>query len=1314
MAALNLDSFASRQRYPLIVYSLHPSLYAGLDAGLVQTLDDAAMLGRGFFAYPQAMTLINRLPAQERLMPAVAIQEGQLLLSQRRYGEAASVLLGALESATRDEELAMDKWEVRLLKVMHSYAVCYSKGDFRSGVQAMHDIRVWLERVALEDYTDLQVDCVQYYYSIALLCILEMPNFDVSQYGDFPRFVKSDGLWVGMTRVREYLQGRGRLAEALYLLTMELIFTIADRKEAVIRSFLDDCTKRPMPTQPMWLLNRTAKLLLSDFLRGNGSYSAARSELSEARLISENALPLSWGDIGHHSALLFSFKDAEMDMAGDYDLTTMFGRWIEIADEAESLENFHRVDLALCKAIDIADARGRQTRCPPWTERLFSTHARLEALYREQGSVFWLLHKYSVTVPNFAASTLTGCGDALEWISTAKEEYLDFDFVFTGLRVRLEVGKRELASRTGARHLILEANAAESEASNCEQIFWESHAPPAIQIAPIVSERNGGGSTDNTRSVYHIGDSTTAGDFTNRIPFSHVNEELRESMETFGLHHYAGTDAEPDQTNWRVLLRWMREDYSRKALTGEELHRIFPLVVPSGTSTDSWDTFLTQLNEHDLRDKTMNCDIRQWGDIRDTIVLWLGRSKHRPEMMREFFACFLQWARLLCGEAVASKDTDVAIIEAQKLVALLASTKSPSVQDIFSQESISAQRLIYAARAHQIRQFKGNEDMSRELIEECVFGYSNIIDEDRACGWQEGEAVDLIESVRFRLFANSKGFAFSIEDMIKDLNRAADIFTDWRRGFAASGVIKSVRNQEAQTLFYWPWDPHQLAVAALGANPEIENHGTMMWDFIQRAKARALGDFIGMEMVLSDSMIEKGSLSPESVQLLLDEKAILASLKNTNSSTQRAQLRETHKDILSRMKSQLDLTTIVSVRDCLPFTLEDMQAITRIVGEDVVFVDWFIIDSSFHKTNSLSKPLFTPEEDPIEDSSKDSSCVILVTARAGQPPKVWGTKLGVSQIEEWLSDGKLEDDDMGVLSNPNANTWLEAINALVKPLGSASQPGDLLVFCPTKFLHGIPLHALKVDGEVLIRRNPIIYTYSLSQLRHCFFNYQQGHAGDPPDWKATVFCPLQSEEGSISASEFGKLVDAELLLDSAATKARLITEIADTTFLHFHGHCRSNGSDIVDKYLEVSPENETPPPESGKLTVRDLFRIPRANTGYHVNLLACASGEAQASPADNSLGMTTAFLHCGATSTVSALWPLGDAIAVILEKAFGRAVSRARQFGEAEQRVVNIAKVVQEVACEIMDIPKTMGEADIAPPHYWAPFVAHGFWLMRV
>ena len=54
------------------------------------------------------------------------------------------------------------------------------------------------------------------------------------------------------------------------------------------------------------------------------------------------------------------------------------------------------------------------------------------------------------------------------------------------------------------------------------------------------------------------------------------------------------------------------------------------------------------------------------------------------------------------------------------------------------------------------------------------------------------------------------------------------------------------------------------------------------------------------------------------------------------------------------------------------------------------------------------------------------------------------------------------------------------------PLRQISTPGQVLVFSPIGDLHCIPLHALKLDGDVLIRRNPIVYCSSLTVLNVVF------------------------------------------------------------------------------------------------------------------------------------------------------------------------------------------------------------------------------------
>ena len=56
---------------------------------------------------------------------------------------------------------------------------------------------------------------------------------------------------------------------------------------------------------------------------------------------------------------------------------------------------------------------------------------------------------------------------------------------------------------------------------------------------------------------------------------------------------------------------------------------------------------------------------------------------------------------------------------------------------------------------------------------------------------------------------------------------------------------------------------------------------------------------------------------------------------------------------------------------------------------------------------------------------------------------------------------------------------LYGLNLLVEPL-AWTKPGQTVVFSRYGNLHCIPLYALKIDGEVIIKRNPVVYCSRLS------------------------------------------------------------------------------------------------------------------------------------------------------------------------------------------------------------------------------------------
>ena len=114
---------------------------------------------------------------------------------------------------------------------------------------------------------------------------------------------------------------------------------------------------------------------------------------------------------------------------------------------------------------------------------------------------------------------------------------------------------------------------------------------------------------------------------------------------------------------------------------------------------------------------------------------------------------------------------------------------------------------------------------------------------------------------------------------------------------------------------------------------------------------------------------------------------------------------------------------------------------------------------------------------------------------------------------------------------------LQELEALVSPLAGLTDPGEILVFCPTNIwnVHRVPLHALELpvasssasdqthsanvsstdDGpenesikNILMMRNRIVYTHSPSLLYIASQARQDRGVIGSGDWRASVLSPL--------------------------------------------------------------------------------------------------------------------------------------------------------------------------------------------------------------
>jgi hypothetical protein len=72
---------------------------------------------------------------------------------------------------------------------------------------------------------------------------------------------------------------------------------------------------------------------------------------------------------------------------------------------------------------------------------------------------------------------------------------------------------------------------------------------------------------------------------------------------------------------------------------------------------------------------------------------------------------------------------------------------------------------------------------------------------------------------------------------------------------------------------------------------------------------------------------------------------------------------------------------------------------------------------------------------------------------------------------------KITDLDLG--------RWQDLLGQLVRPIADWADEDDLVWLVPHDVLHYLPLHALRVDDQLLIERNPVVYTPSASVMRYC-------------------------------------------------------------------------------------------------------------------------------------------------------------------------------------------------------------------------------------
>ncbi|KAL8777868.1 MAG: hypothetical protein Q9194_002315 [Teloschistes cf. exilis] len=357
-------------------------------------------------------------------------------------------------------------------------------------------------------------------------------------------------------------------------------------------------------------------------------------------------------------------------------------------------------------------------------------------------------------------------------------------------------------------------------------------------------------------------------------------------------------------------------------------------------------------------------------------------------------------------------------------------------------------------------------------------------------------------------------------------------------------------------------------------------------------------------------------------------------------------------------------------------TPEELSSISTDAGGNVCYVDWY-------NGSSPGTTLIYPIIVSITPDGKTRADTVSMT---------W------TEIDEIVDKVSFDESD---LRKEDALPLFQRLNPLIEPLATITEPGQTLVFSSIGSLHRLPLHALAIAGELLIKRNPVVYCSSFTVLNSAFKKRKAIEATQAPDpkdslpFRASLLGDPPSQPGKKALRTLAQKFSTSAQTGDASTSFNLTAALLDPklNLLHYHGHATFEEGAPKDHGLEL---------DDRRFTLRDIFDLeldPRPHSrGHHITLLGCGSGMSKTSLSNDVLGLVPAFLYSGASSTVSTLWPFDDKDATMYTREFYRDFER--------DGMVDLAKANQRATLAIMEKRPAL--------YHWGSFVVNGYWMLKV
>ncbi|TVY69096.1 hypothetical protein Focb16_v000050 [Fusarium oxysporum f. sp. cubense] len=172
-------------------------------------------------------------------------------------------------------------------------------------------------------------------------------------------------------------------------------------------------------------------------------------------------------------------------------------------------------------------------------------------------------------------------------------------------------------------------------------------------------------------------------------------------------------------------------------------------------------------------------------------------------------------------------------------------------------------------------------------------------------------------------------------------------------------------------------------------------------------------------------------------------------------------------------------------------SFQDMLWVSSASPRRLIFVDWITVHLDPEPRLLLLVLQFSRDDDGI---SRRLSLVDL--------------DISVDYVEEkarHLSTASLDTVDW--------RRTLSGFTPLIQPLEELCEEGDVLILSPTGCTHNLPLHALDLNGEPLIDRNPVACVPSISCLKQ--LEAPSAGADRQREWRAAVFGVYDTRIGEL-------------------------------------------------------------------------------------------------------------------------------------------------------------------------------------------------------